>query len=105
MMLTRSASASWLISIASTGFMLGPGFGDDVLQRPIADPGIAPRLNLRAQPIEPFALALVLPHQIAQVVAAAGVAAVGDARFDPGFELVGDRDVHLGHAGTMADAR
>jgi hypothetical protein len=65
---TMSASASRAISIFSTGFVFDPGFGDDLLKRPLADAGFSARLNFRAQAIEPYLMALIRAYQWAFIV-------------------------------------
>ena len=56
----------------------------------VTDPGIISRLNLCPQMLGGFKVPLILTNKIAQIVAAARVAAVANAGFNPLFELIGD---------------
>lgn len=61
----------------------------------------APLVDFRLQPAQLGGAALVLPQQVADVVAGAGIAPLGHARLGPFLEAFEEGDVELGHAGGL----
>ena len=53
------------------------------------------------QPLQFRRRILIAPDQIADIVARAGKAALGNAGVGPGFQTVGERGIELGHGGGI----
>ena len=84
---------------------IGAQFRQIVERVALAHSRRAPFINCRAQRPQPLFPNLVAADEVADIVAGAAVAALGNAAFGPALELVGDRDIHLGHDYSYTDLR